>query len=109
MDEQNRNLILAMVLSLAVMMVWFVIFPPEPPTPPVEQDLAAEALQGRTVLLVTHDPGEAARLGQAIVVMTQDGITPCRPPHALAPRKVDDLETLETQGALLRLLREDAA
>ncbi|WP_170564166.1 ABC transporter ATP-binding protein [Ruegeria atlantica] len=73
------------------------------------QDLAAEALQGRTVLLVTHDPGEAARLGQAIVVMTQDGITPCRPPRALAPRKVDDLETLETQGALLRLLREDAA
>ncbi|WP_109313774.1 ABC transporter ATP-binding protein [Ruegeria sp. AU67] len=73
------------------------------------QDLAAEALQGRTVLLVTHDPGEAARLGQSIVVMTQNGITPCQPPHAPAPRKVDDLETLETQGALLRLLREEAA
>ncbi|WP_170410983.1 ABC transporter ATP-binding protein [Ruegeria atlantica] len=73
------------------------------------QDLAAEALQGRTVLLVTHDPGEAARLGQSIVVMAQTGITPCQPPHAPAPRKVDDLETLETQGALLRLLREEAA
>ncbi len=72
------------------------------------QDLAAEALQGRTVLLVTHDPGEAARLGQSILVMTPRGLTSCQPPHAPAPRHVDDLETLETQGALLRLLREDA-
>ncbi|WP_170426219.1 ABC transporter ATP-binding protein [Ruegeria arenilitoris] len=73
------------------------------------QDLAAEALQDRTVLLVTHDPAEAARLGQSIVIMTQTGVTPCQPPHAPAPRKVDDLETLETQGALLRVLREEAA
>ncbi len=73
------------------------------------QDLAAEALLGRTVLLVTHDPGEAARLGQTIVVMTQHGLTHCQPPHAPAPRKVDDLETLETQGSLLRLLREGSA
>ncbi|SMO70336.1 ABC transporter ATP-binding protein [Ruegeria faecimaris] len=73
------------------------------------QDLAVEALQGRTVLLVTHDPGEAARLGQSIMVMTQQGLTPCEPPHAPAPRHVDDLETLETQGALLRLLREAVA
>ncbi len=72
------------------------------------QDLAAEALQGRTVLLVTHDPAEAARLGQSIVVMTQQGLTACEPPHAPTPRHVDDLETLETQGALLRLLRETA-
>lgn len=73
------------------------------------QDLAAEALQGRTVLLVTHDPAEAARLGQSIVVMTQHGLTPCQPPAVPAPRRVDDLGSLETQGALLRLLREAAA
>ncbi|WP_299890662.1 ABC transporter ATP-binding protein [uncultured Ruegeria sp.] len=73
------------------------------------QELAAEALHGRTVLLVTHDPGEAARLGQSIVVMTPSGLTPCQPPHAPAPRKVDDVETLETQGSLLRLLREEVA
>ncbi|NOC93751.1 ABC transporter ATP-binding protein [Ruegeria sp. HKCCD6604] len=73
------------------------------------QDLAAEALHGRTVLLVTHDPAEAARLGQSIVVMTEHGLTQCEPPRAPAPRRVDDLETLETQGALLRLLREGAA
>ncbi|MGV6803954.1 MAG: ABC transporter ATP-binding protein [Ruegeria sp.] len=73
------------------------------------QDLAAEALQGRTVLLVTHDPAEAARLGQSIMVMTRHGLTPCQPPHAPVPRRVDDLETLETQGALLKLLREEVA
>ncbi|WP_420585581.1 ABC transporter ATP-binding protein [Ruegeria sp.] len=73
------------------------------------QDLAAEVLHDRTVLLVTHDPGEAARLGQSIMVMTHHGLTACTPPRAPAPRMVDDLETLETQGALLRLLRDEAA
>ncbi|TMV07151.1 ABC transporter ATP-binding protein [Ruegeria sediminis] len=73
------------------------------------QDLAVELLAGRTVLLVTHDPGEAARLGHSIVVMTQMGLTDCAPPAQKPPRRVDDLETLATQGALLRLLREEAA
>lgn len=41
MDDQNRNLILAMVLSLGVMLVWMYFFPPET-TPPAEQDLTAE-------------------------------------------------------------------
>ena len=34
------------------------------------QDLALRLLAGRTVVLVTHDPIEAARLGDEIVVMT---------------------------------------
>ena len=34
------------------------------------QDLAAELVQGATVLLVTHDPLEALRLGHRIFVMT---------------------------------------
>lgn len=73
------------------------------------QELAVELLQGRTVLLVTHDPAEAARLGHRIMVMAQSGLTHCPPPQAQIPRRVDDLETLESQGALLRLLREGAA
>ncbi|MEY8841870.1 ABC transporter ATP-binding protein [Cribrihabitans sp. XS_ASV171] len=73
------------------------------------QDLAVELLAGRTVLLVTHDPAEAARLGHAIHVMSPGGLTDIAPPTAPVPRDVDDVETLRTQGALLRLLREKAA
>ncbi len=57
MEEQNnKNLILAMVLSAAVMIVWFVLFPPPDPvanlTPPVATEatgtapLAAEPVPG---------------------------------------------------------------
>lgn len=73
------------------------------------QDLAVELLAGRTVLLVTHDPGEAARLGHSIVVMEQSGLTNCPPPQADVPRKVDDLDTLAAQAALLGFLRGEAA
>jgi putative hydroxymethylpyrimidine transport system ATP-binding protein len=73
------------------------------------QELAVELLQGRTVLLVTHDPGEAARLGQTIAVMSHRSLDHCAVPASPAPRLVDDIEMLETQGALLRLLRERAA
>ncbi len=69
------------------------------------QELAFELLIGRTVLLVTHDPGEAARIGQRILVMTGTGLSEIAPPSSPPPRAVDDLETLTAQGALLRQLR----
>ncbi len=37
MDDQNKNLILATALSFLVILVWFVLFPPE--EPPVQPDL----------------------------------------------------------------------
>ncbi|AWI86536.1 ABC transporter ATP-binding protein (plasmid) [Alloyangia pacifica] len=72
------------------------------------QDLAVELLRGRTVLVVTHDPGEAARLGHAILVLTAAGVTACPPPAAPVPRPIDDLDTLRCQAALLRNLRDAA-
>ena len=48
MDEQNRNLLLAMVLSTAVLFVWFVMFPPPEPTP--VQDRAATTEDGSVAL-----------------------------------------------------------
>ena len=43
MEEQNnRNLILAMVLSAVVMVVWFVLFPPPEPTAPLGAPTTAE-------------------------------------------------------------------
>ena len=71
------------------------------------QDLAVELLAGRTVLLVTHDPGEAARLCNSINIMSSNGITSFEPPDTIAPRSVDDEKMLFVQGALLRRLREE--
>jgi len=70
------------------------------------QDLAAETLAGRTVLHVTHDPGEAARLGHQILVMTETGITDIPAPATSTPRAYDSTETLDLQGQLHRLLME---
>jgi putative hydroxymethylpyrimidine transport system ATP-binding protein len=69
------------------------------------QDLSVELLDGKTVLMVTHDPGEAARLGHAIAVMTPYALTEHPTPSATVPRPVDDRETLECQATLLQLLR----
>ena len=68
------------------------------------QDLAAELLQGRTVLHVTHDAAEAARLGQRILLMTEAGIDEIAPPAAPVPRAFDAGETLAFQASLLRRL-----
>lgn len=72
------------------------------------QDLSAELLAGRTVLHVTHDTAEAARLGRYVMLMTQSGISSVTPPSAPIPRRFDASETLEFQGRLLRQLMETA-
>jgi len=72
------------------------------------QDLAAELLQGRTVLLITHDPLEACRLGHHLLVLSGQPAT-LGPPisiHGPIPRAPDDEELLHTQGRLMRVLTE---
>lgn len=70
------------------------------------QDLAADLLAGRTVLHVTHEAAEAARLGDRILVMTGDGVRDIAPPPTPSPRRPDAPETLEAQARLLGLLLE---
>ncbi|MGX0877547.1 putative hydroxymethylpyrimidine transport system ATP-binding protein [Roseovarius sp. MBR-154] len=72
------------------------------------QDLAAEHLKGRTVLMVTHDPAEAARMGHAIHILTETGLEDVTPPPGAVPRPVDDPDTLTAQGRLLARLRAPA-
>ncbi|WP_417728160.1 ABC transporter ATP-binding protein [Roseovarius sp.] len=72
------------------------------------QDLSATHLAGRTVLMVTHDPAEAARMGHAIHILTETGIENVIPPSGSVPRAVDDPDTLATQGRLLTRLRAPA-
>ncbi len=73
------------------------------------QDLSVELLADRTVLIVTHDPGEAARLGHFIAILSPKGLTFRQPPASAVPRPVDDLDTLACQAALLRRLMKGAA
>ncbi len=68
------------------------------------QELAAELLAGRTVLLVTHDPAEAARMGSRIYVMTSEGLEEAETPPSPPIRDIDDPATLQAQGRLHRRL-----
>ncbi len=72
------------------------------------QELSARLLKGRTVLMVTHDPLEALRLGHKVIVLNGAPAHPRAPltPHGLPPRAVDDPIILEMQGTLLRQLAE---
>ena len=72
------------------------------------QNLAAELLKNKTVLMVTHDPGEAARLSHSIALLSKSGIQLFSPPGSQIPRKVEDLATLECQATLLNQLMETA-
>ena len=74
------------------------------------QDLAAELLRGRKVLMVTHDPAEAARLSDRIAVLTPTGLTLAEAPDSPAPRLPDAPQVLACQGALMaRLMAQDSA
>ncbi|MFD2739148.1 ABC transporter ATP-binding protein [Sulfitobacter aestuarii] len=73
------------------------------------QELSAELLAGRTVLLVTHDPAEASRLGALILVMSRAGTQVWPGPPAAPIRAVHDPATLACQAALLDHLRKAAA
>ena len=69
------------------------------------QELAFEVLMDRTVMLVTHDPSEAARIAHRVYLLTETGLHQPgftgRPPI----RAVDDPEALDIQSRLFSALR----
>ena len=67
------------------------------------QDLAAELLAGRTVLLVTHSPLEALRLGHKVVVMSGRPTTLSPPivPRGAPPRDAADPTLLAQEAELM--------
>lgn len=70
------------------------------------QDLAARVLRGKTVLLVTHDPLEALRIGDRVHVLrgTPAILGDAIRPAGTIPRDVTDPEILRHQAELLRQL-----
>jgi putative hydroxymethylpyrimidine transport system ATP-binding protein len=69
------------------------------------QELAGDMLRGRTVLLVTHEPGEATRLSHRAVLMTHAGLSDLPLPETAPVRAFDAPETLAAQGEMFRRLR----
>lgn len=74
------------------------------------QDLAAHLLQGRTVVMVTHDPLEALRLGHEIRVLSGSpfAVGPVIAPPGSVPRDPRDAELLALQARLIGELRSGA-
>lgn len=70
------------------------------------QELAAEVLVDKTVLLVTHDPAEAVRLGHQIIVLTPEAAQPWPPPENAPIRDQFAPETVSCQADLLAHLRQ---
>lgn len=68
------------------------------------QNLTAEVLKGHTVLLVTHDPAEAIRLGHRVHIMTPSGLVDVAVPDLTPPRAVNSPDILRAQAELLNLL-----
>ena len=71
------------------------------------QDLAVRLLAGRTVVLVTHDPLEALRMGHQVRVLSGSPFTvgPAIEPPGVAPRDPADPVLLGLQGRLIAELR----
>ena len=69
------------------------------------QDLTASHLDGRTVLLVTHDPGEAVRLCNYIYLLQDNRLVETPALSGSFPKPVDDSDALALQAKLLMQIR----
>ncbi len=123
MDDQNKNLILATVLSFLVILVWYTVFAPAPApqdltTPPPAADTAAAP--GNPAPLAAPAAGSAAT-----ATLADPGVTPANAPRVAieAPRlsgsisllggRIDDIllndyrMTLAQNSPRVRLLAPD--
>ncbi len=70
MEDQNKNLILASVLSFIVIMVWVVLFPP--PTPVEDPNATATTTQGGATAPVAASTAPAAAATQSVATAAAD-------------------------------------
>ncbi|MEM6637599.1 MAG: membrane protein insertase YidC [Pseudomonadota bacterium] len=121
MDDQNKNLILATALSLLVILVWFILFPPEEPAPAYAPETTAVAPEGQTPMaappVATADPAPAT--GSAPEVTTADAELPriaIETPRlsgsiSMAGGRIDDIalsdyrETLDPEASTVKLMK----
>lgn len=72
------------------------------------QELAVDLLQTKTVLLITHDPAEAARLCHQILLLKNQPAKLLDPiiVEGIPPRNFDDNNRIKTETQLMNLLKE---
>jgi YidC/Oxa1 family membrane protein insertase len=97
MDDQNRNLILATVLSMVVILVWFVMFPPpevseDPNALPTQVTTPAETGDGEEIALTPPPAGADA----TATALTETEMTEV----ALDEAARIDIETAELTGSI---------
>lgn len=95
MEDQNKNLILATVLSLAVIMIWFVLFPP--PEPVVDPNAP--------VATATDAPALATAPPASVDASNAQAAAPT--PSAEAPRLTIDTPELKGSISLLGARLDD--
>ena len=66
MDDQNKNLLIATALSFAVILIWFVLFPPPEPTVSPDAAVTAATDGAQPAIATTPDaaPGSTAAIDQ---------------------------------------------
>lgn len=115
MDDQNKNLILATVLSFLVVMLWFWMFPPEEPAltelPPVTESVdvttPTAGADGAVAQTTTPDATEAAVEVARVAIETPE----LRGSLSLQGARIDDLsltqyrEELAEDSPIVRLLK----
>ncbi|TWI36011.1 membrane protein insertase YidC [Paracoccus sulfuroxidans] len=124
MQDNNRNLILAMVLSALVMLVWSFFFATDPVPPPTEQVAATQPAATDGTATAPPQPGAAPALAQGQATASTDPSqnaprVDIRSPSlsgtiSLAGGRIDDLEllgyreTLDSNSPFVRLLNPTA-
>lgn len=114
MDEQNKNLIIATVLSFLVILTWFWIFPPEDPATLPTGEVVAEQNDG-TLPIADSAPASAIDAPASDVVADAPRIAIETPELSgtlsLQGGRLDDLaltqyrETLDDDAEIVRLMR----
>ncbi|ETD81172.1 ATP-binding cassette domain-containing protein [Rhodobacter capsulatus] len=75
------------------------------PTRAAMQDLAAECLAGKTVVMVTHDPTEALRLGDRVLLLQEAMLHEIPPLPGPRPVPLSDPGLAQAAAALLARMR----
>ncbi|MFN3721814.1 MAG: membrane protein insertase YidC [Paracoccaceae bacterium] len=114
MDNQNKNLILATVLSFVVIMVWFVLFPPPEPVVDPNTNVPAVAVTDATTPPAAIQPGATVSADGAASAAEAPRLTIDTPELkgsiSLLGGRIDDLElktyqqTLDEESGIVRLL-----